>query len=78
MRHSDSAPPHTTAGACRARIQSAAMPSALAPDEHAVDTVTRGPRLPISAAIASVVTATGVSNHCASGARPPATVLSSR
>ena len=43
MRHSESTPPHSTALARPARIQSAAMPSALPPDEHAVDTVSRGP-----------------------------------
>ena len=63
MRQSESAPPHNTAFTVPARIQSAPMPSALAPDEHAVEIVRRGPRLPMACATRSVEALIGVANQ---------------
>ena len=48
--HSESAPPAITASAMPARSSRAAEASALALEEHAVDTVQAGPRAPLSAA----------------------------
>src|SRR5437016_576611 len=63
MWQSESVPPHNTTEDRAARIQSAPMPNALAPEEQAVDTVIRGPPQPKARATSSTGTDTGVSSQ---------------